>query len=620
MIMGIFHKQKDRIVHRDCLKKMSQDSPWDLKNSQMFFQKNVGFAYCNQYPGECLLYHDDLTSVVVVFQGAIYNMSELAKSVKCTGPRLDEAKLIACLYHQYGYHLFDNIQGKFTFALYDQNTMTLLLGRDRIGVEPLYYFEDSQKIIFASRLKPIVDHPEIEKRLSNHAITQYLLYCYNPSFDSFFLGVKKLRPGHYLLNQEGRSKIERYWKLSFKEILDPDENEIAEKLRYLINEAVERRIKADEAPGLFLSGGMDSSTIAAFTSVSTNRKINTYSYHCRSESFDESKYAQIVSNYYHTRHELIEYSSDQVVLMAQLVTQMDEPFCDVGINIATGILGKAACGKVSYVLTGDGGDELFGGHPVYLADPFGRIIDRIPAIFKNPFLWMGRQLRDSDKKKDFKVKWQRFSISVQFPQNLLSHRWRLYYHPEEITKFLSEDLLTGLDISMLYNPVLALNAEADGPDYLSRSLYSDYQTVVGFYLRRMDLVRHFGIEGRFPMLDDQLVAYCAKIPSTLKIRNGTDTKYILKETMKEILPHDIVYRNDKLGHSIPLKNWMRYDPAVRAFMLELVSRKTIKKRDLFNPNTIKELIHEHMSKKRNYSHRLWALMVLELWLRHHMDK
>ena len=165
-----------------------------------------------------------------------------------------------------------------------------------------------------------------------------------------------------------------------------------------------------------------------------------------------------------------------------------------------------------------------------------------------------------------------------------------------------------------YEDIYQFNREADGNDILSRSLYSDYQTVVGFYLRRIGLLKHFGIDARFPLLDHRLIEYCARIPADLKIKGNSDTKYIFKKAMENVLPHDIVYRKDKLGHSIPMKNWMRENAIVKQFISDQLSESAIKRRGLFNPAFIKGLMDQHQSKKANFSHRLWALAVLELWL------
>jgi asparagine synthase (glutamine-hydrolysing) len=364
---------------------------------------------------------------------------------------------------------------------------------------------------------------------------------------------------------------------------------------------------------------MDSSTVLALVRELDGFPINTFSYRCRAESFDESKYAKLMAQATQARHSEVEYSSEDVLSMPEIVKFMNEPFCDIGINIATYILGKKASQSTSYVLTGDGGDELFGGHPVYEADKIARFIDPVPNFLKNPFLAMFSYLPDSDKKKSLTVKIKRFSENLKLPSSLLSHRWRVYYSPNEMGKLITPSFGAAIKLEDLFEDILQFNHEAEGPDLLSRTLYSDYQTAVDFYLRRNDLNRKFRLETRFPLLDHRLVEFCATIPSKLKIRGWFDTKYIFKRAMEGVLPHDIIYRKDKLGHSIPLKNWMRKSNVVKEFILDYVSADVLRERGLFQRSFVEKMIQEHMAKDRNNSHRLWALAVLEMWLREHLD-
>jgi len=616
MIWGVVHKDASHGVSEETLRRMV---PGDSSGMVTCMHHPIGLAYRESYPGECRIHEDNGRGVSVLFQGAVYNVPEIIKRLKESGDATNPARLVALLYLKHGEDFVQHLRGKFCFALYDGKQHTTVLGRDRLGVESLFIHEDEEKLVFGSSVFPVVRHPGIQKRCNYQAVYYFLLACYNPSSASFFEGIDKLRPGHLHIHHNGRSRIKRYWSLSFASKSTDDENKIAEHLLSLLKDSVRCRMDSRRTPGVFVSGGLDSSTVLALARESYQGGIHTFSYRCRGESFDESPYARLVSEHYRTHHTLVEYPSDAVQTIQDLVIRMDEPFCDLGINIATDILGKASSGTVAYALTGDGGDELFGGHPVYLADGAGRMMDRVPGLFKRPFLWAGLKLRDTDKKKDFRVKWKRFSYSMQFPSSLLSHRWRVYYTPGELQSLVQADYADRLLPSDPYEAFLSVNGEADGEAFLDRALYSDYQTVVGFYLRRMDLIRQYGIESRFPLLDHGLVEYGATIPPHLKIRGNSDTKYILKQTMKDILPHEIVFRKDKLGHSIPMKNWMREAGYVQSMLMELCSPERLKKRGLFQAETVKQYIDEHVSKRRNHSHRLWALMVLELWFQHHMD-
>ncbi len=618
MISGIVYKKISRTVSENKIFSIMKSRGMVAEKKDIHCYRNSGFVWQNNYPGESCFLEDHSNQISVVFQGRIYNFKEMRKLLgeqrMCNNP----AQLIHLLYLKYGESFVGKLRGKFAFALYHHKDHVLMLARDHIGIEPLYYLEDSEKIVFSTSLMILVHYPKVRKELNIQAVYQFLLYCYNPAFYSFFLNVMKLRPGHLFLYGNESSTVKRYWKLSFVPALDQNESEIIVQLREKIDEAVRIRMSAESHSGVFLSGGMDSSTVLSFAQKYSEPSLRTFSYRCRGVSFDESKYARIVSDFYQTNHSLVEYSTEQVKRIAELVQRMDEPFCDLGINIATELLGEEAHGKVRYVLTGDGGDELFGGHPVYLADRAGQWFEHVPNLFKNPFLWMGLKLKDSDKKKDFRVKWKRFSQSVRFPASLFSHRWRIYYSPDQLISILNEEFGTGIKDEELYQPLLEINDESNGIHLLNKSLYSDYITVVGFYLRRMDLIQHYGIESRFPLLDYQLVEFGATIHPGLKIRHHSETKYILKQAMRNILPKEIVFRKDKLGHSIPMKNWMRNDKVVREFIGDILSESSLHRRGLFNSKRISQMISEHLAKRNNHSHRIWALLVLELWLREQM--
>jgi asparagine synthase (glutamine-hydrolysing) len=294
---------------------------------------------------------------------------------------------------------------------------------------------------------------------------------------------------------------------------------------------------------------------------------------------------------------------------------MDEPLCNAGITIATFLLAEAAQGKVRRTFSGDGGDELFGGHPVYAADRVAAKIDRIPYFLQLPFLTLARALPDSDQKLNFTVKLKRFAESLGYSKDLGTYRWRIQYGPAELKQLLLNGARSQTDDPSVLHDVLELIGEADGPDVLSRSLYVDSMTEIGFYLRRMDLVRGFGLTPVFPLLDHRLFEYAAGIPSDLKFRDASNTKYIQHRAMEGVLPDEIVHRKDKLGHSIPLKNWLREDEGVKGFVYETLSDSSGRTHDLVDPAFIRRLWGDHQARRENNSHRLWSLTVLELWLR-----
>jgi asparagine synthase (glutamine-hydrolysing) len=275
---------------------------------------------------------------------------------------------------------------------------------------------------------------------------------------------------------------------------------------------------------------------------------------------------------------------------------------------------------VSYVFSGEGGDELFGGHPVYIADKLAAIVDRMPQAIVSPLSRTLQRMPDSDHKRDMRVKLKRFAYSLSFPPELLSHRWRVSYTPPELLELCDTDFLASCDMSKLFEGMLKYTQEADGRDQLSRSLYSDFQTLVSFYLRRLGLLRQFSVESRLPLLDHRLVEYAAKIPSRLKIRNVADTKYIYKKTLRGVLPNEILHNRPKLGHSVPMKNWLREDAIMREWIGDTLGDGSFKGRGFFRPTVVQRMVDEHVRKTHNHSHRLWGMIVLEFWLRSWFDE
>jgi asparagine synthase (glutamine-hydrolysing) len=621
MISGIFFRKTGRGAENTLVRKLTAG---DGLNGLLYHDRLL--LTCGQTEeamGMDALYpvSYDRERLVGAWMGNIYNRAALADEIDFRGAegREGDGQLFLHLYDRFGESCLEKINGKFAFVLFDTARQRFLLGRDRFGMESLYYTVTPEYLAFASTISGIMRLTDREKEINSSAVGKFLLFNYNPGLATFFTDVNRLPAAHFLRIENDEVDLKRYWQLEFQPVAASEE-ETAEQLLAHLRQAVALRVDENQPPGVFLSGGMDSSTVVALGAEKSQQQVNTFSYRCRAISFDESEYARAMAEFTRSKHHECEYGSDDILLMPEIVRGMNEPFCDVGINIATYLLGKNASTSTSrYVLTGDGGDELFAGHPVYEADKMARFVDTVPRPLLLPLLKVFSALPDSDQKKNLSVKLKRFAESLAYPRELLSHRWRIYYTDKEFARLTRGKFFQGQDWSELLADILRTNQESNAPDLLSRCLYSDYQTAVDFYLRRNDLNRRLGIETRFPLLDHELVEFCAAMPSNLKIKGWFDTKYIFKKTMEGVLPHNIIYRKDKLGHSIPLKNWIRDDPRVREMILDHVSPAVVARRGLFDPDEIAALTNDHLAKRRNNSHRLWALAVLEMWMHHFID-
>ena len=560
-------------------------------------------------------------SVTMVLQGRICNSPEVKRRL---GPNHHyrtqcPEEVVIHLYEDHQDDFLRQVNGSFAFALWDKKNRKLILGRDRLGIESLFYRDDGERIVFSSSLRALLSAGWVGKNLHAPAVLQYLLFCYNPGDETLVRDVLRLPAAHILCSNGRTTSLTRYWSLSFAEIDERSETETREELVELIRDSIRLRLDPDDAPGVFLSGGTDSSAIVSLTSQMVPDGLQTFSFRCQEGAYDESEYARFVAHHFGAQHTELPYRSEHLPLIEQAVEWMDEPFCDVGIEIGTYLLGQAAAGKVSYVLSGEGGDELFGGHPVYIADKFAAVPDRVPGLILRPVTWALQRIPDSDKKQNLQVKLKRFAYGLSFPSALLSHRWRIYYTRNELKQFFRPEFLAQCDLERMFEVILQYNDEADGHDKLSRSLYSDFHTLVSFYLRRVGLLRAFGIESRLPLLDHRLVEYSARTPSRMKVRGFSETKYIYKKALEDVLPRKILYERPKLGHSVPMKKWLREDNKLKEWVLDILSSESFKQRGFCNPEFGRKLMREHEERAHNHSHRLWGLTVLELWLRRHFD-
>lgn len=606
MILGIFERDAQRQIDPACFRNVLETFSLDSDLVHTWSSRNLGMIATPR--------GDDSASSGIATAGNL--SAAFCGSLDFDG---SPAQSLLDAYRACSEPFPTNLGGTYAAAIADLDRQRLVIARDPLGVENLYLYQDSRRVVFGSTIPLILRLLDRKPELELEAVARVLMFNYNPGRATVVTGITKLRPGFAAVCERNELNEIPTWHLSFEEPIVAPEHEIAEGVIDRVRSAVRRRIPSGASPAVFVSGGLDSSTVLGLVRELSPHPIRTYSYRCSAASFDESQYARRMADFVGATHTEVDYRPEDVLRVSELVDHMNEPFCDVGINIATYLIAQEAAHHHQVVLTGDGGDELFGGHPIYEADKIARFIDPVPSLLRTPLLSALTLLPDSDQKKSPTVKLKRFGESAMFPAELLSHRWRIYYSLKDLEKVLTPEFYASLDPGALFGDILAVNREAAGLDPLSQSLYSDYATITDFYLRRNDLFAHLGLYAKYPLFDRELVEYCARIPSRLKIRGWFDTKYVFKKAIEDLLPRDIVYRRDKLGHSIPMKNWIREHPKVKEFVLDLVAGSSIRRRGLVRPEFVDDLVTQHMRKRRNNSHRLWTLVVLELWCRQHLD-
>lgn len=553
----------------------------------------------------------------ITYNGEVYNFKELREELKARGYKFrtsTDTEVIVNLYEEFGLDFVKKLRGMFAIGIYDIKKNKLILIRDRIGIKPLYYsFQPENKtLIFASEIKSILKYPGIKKELNNNALDLFLTLEYIPAPFSIFKNINKLPSGHILIYENGNIQIKKYWEIK-KGKLNGNFNELKEQFLSLLNESVKMRMISDVPLGAFLSGGIDSSAITSVMSSISENRIKTFSIGFEEKSYSELKYSKIVSEKFNTDHYTKSLSPDINELVLFLSNFFDEPLGDFS-NFPTYLVSKAAREKVTVILSGDGGDEIFGGYEHYIAQKIARFVDfPIFRPFHKLFSKTTNLFPPSELKKGFTNRIKRFSEGLSNSYKNRHFRWMLFLSNFQKTKLYSPDFLDPRFLNILplrrpFEKYFELSREFDG---LNQDLCLDLKTyLVDNILVKVDrMSMATSLEARVPLLDHKIVEFAFSIPEDFKLK-GYTTKWFFKKSMEGILPDEIIYRQ-KEGFSIPIKNWLKNE--LKDLMFEYLSEKRIKETGIFNYNYIKKMIDEHINNRENHSHRLWTLILFNMW-------
>lgn len=559
-------------------------------------------------------------TIWVVFNGEIYNFKSIRDELTSKGhifKTCSDTEVLVHLYEELGENMASKLNGIFAFALWDRKKQQLMLVRDRVGVKPLHYSLTSEGLIFASEIKAILKNPSIRKSLDLISFNQYLTYEYIPAPRTIYAGIKKLMPGHMLIYKNGEVEEKEYWRLSFNK---PDSKnlrlpEILENIEFLIADSISLQKISDVPLGVFLSGGVDSSLITYFLSKITKQKIQTFNVGFSEASFDESNYAKNVAKYLGTDHHELMFTPQHALETINDVSQLlDEPLAD-GSLIATHFLSKFTKQNVTVALSGDGGDELFGGYITYIAHQIARFIPKGlgPSLYN-----LSKLLPVSDENISFDFKIKRFSAGLAYDVPQRHQVWMGSFDPSEKTSLLSNNMLELMqhpnlkDIeNITFEPIVKALNNFDGDDYMNRILYQDMLFYLGnnMFYKVDQASMNNSLEVRVPLLDHRLIEYVCSLPGNLKVK-GLDLKYLLKTVTRKYLPENIVNYKKK-GFGIPMAKWLKgplMDMGNHYFDTE-----RIKKAGIFNPKTVNNLWQDHLSNKADNRKYLWTLLVFEMW-------
>jgi asparagine synthase (glutamine-hydrolysing) len=548
-------------------------------------------------------------TVWVVLNGEIYNFKELRRELESRGHRFSttsDTETIVHLYEDYGARAVEKLRGMFAFAVWDSKRETLLLARDRLGIKPLFYARLPGGIAFASELKSMLQVPQIERRVSWASLGHFLTFGGSPAAESIVDGVHKLEPGRLLTMAHGHPRVEQYWNIQFSSDSQVSENDLVDQLRALLRESVDIHMRSDVPIGAFLSGGIDSSAVVATMTSLLNRPVKTFSIGSSVASFDELKYAREVARAFRTEHYELVIEPHAANILEDLAWFQDEPLADSSL-IPTYMVSKLAAEHVKVVLTGDGGDEIFGGYDRYLVEQHERKRDRLPRALSSTLGAIGRALPEGTRGRNFLR-----HLSYEGPRRYV----------DSLTAFDAMDqsrLLEPAAREQVFRTDPLANALLDlrkTNDWLSALQYWDLQCNLPLeILPKVDrMTMAHSIEARPALLDHRLVEFAASVPPHLRLR-GTTTKFLFKQAMRGVLPDSIIDRS-KQGFAIPLGQWFKGDWS--GFVRDLLLSDTCRQRGIFSPVYIARLLQLH-DRGRDLSVHLWALTSFELWCRTFLD-
>ncbi|NIM13415.1 MAG: asparagine synthase (glutamine-hydrolyzing) [Candidatus Aminicenantes bacterium] len=560
----------------------------------------------------------------ITYNGEVYNFPELRAELEAKGYKFrtkTDTEVIVNLYEEYGTGFVKQLRGMFAIGIYDKKNHRLVLARDHIGIKPLYYClkPGNKNLVFASEIKSILKYPGISREIDPEAVDLFLTLEYIPAPFSIFKQIRKLPAGHILTYENQKLRIEKYWDVykavgqGSSEKRKPDFNELKERFYALLRESVKMRMIADVPLGAFLSGGIDSSSIVYAMAGLSQQKIKTFSIGFEEKSYSELKYSNIISEKFNTDHYTKNLQPNINELVLYLADFWDEPLGDFS-NFPTYLVSKTARERVTVVLSGDGGDEIFGGYEHYIAQKFARFIDF--PLFRPVHKLMAKITHlfpPSELKKGFVNRIKRFSEGLQNSHINRHFRWMIFlsnlqkrtlYSPD----FLSSDYLKPLNARIPFDGFFEHSRQFEG---INRDLYLDFKTyMVDNILVKVDrMSMATSLEARVPLLDYKMVEFAFSLPSHYKL-GGSTTKWFFKKAMEGILPDEIIYRQ-KEGFSIPIKNWLKSE--LKELMMEYLSEKRVKEAGFFNHAYIQKMVNEHLNNKQNHAHRLWALILFHLW-------
>lgn len=550
---------------------------------------------------------------VIVFNGEAYNYLEERKKLEQVGRGFSthtDTEVVLQLFDEYEEQCFEHINGMFGLAVWDKQKKKLTIARDRIGIKPLYYYRDQQKLVFASEIKSILAFPGVESGLDRDILPEYLKYGYTSTTNTLYKKINKIPPGHYMQIEDGQVSISQYWNVSYADKLSGSDDELSAGFYELFESSINLRMRSDVPIGAFLSGGIDSSSIVHMMSkLDTQHKVNTYSigFGAGFKQYNELDAARRFADHYGTNHHEIEVRPDVSELLPELVAALDEPIADSSF-IMTYLVSKLAKESSTVILSGVGGDELFGGYRRYLNVTLNGAMAKLPAGLRNKLLLpLVNKLPEDRNHKVFNY----FRLLKAYMQtmDLPAHEQYLSF-----TSLLSDDLVgstLGAGAGQYTNYHAKLFAECDSPELLDKLLYIDLKTSLPEQLLMLTdkMSMYTSVEARVPYLDHRVVEYVARLPARVKIKRF-NLRYLQKHTFRPHLP-GFVFNQKKKGFGAPVGSWVRKE--LKGLVMDLLGEQRLQQQGIFDAKTVQTLVNSHMKMESDYTDLLMGLLTFQIW-------
>ena len=555
---------------------------------------------------------DEKGDAVIAFNGEIYNHRELRAELEGRGHRFcshTDTETVLHAFLEWDIHCFPRLRGMFAIALWTESTKRLILARDRLGIKPLYVARRGEDLFFGSELKAILVHPEIDRHLSMAGLDCYLSLNYVPCPWTLVEGIEKIPPGYWLEWQNGHVCSEPYWRLPPALPRHRTLEAAKEELDSLLDQSVREHLVSDVPLGVWLSGGIDSSTILHYAAKSSASKLKTFSISFQGRSFDETTYIEQVAAQYGTEHEQLDLNPGENLGSAieEFAYYSDEPDADAGA-LPVWFLSKLSKTKTTVSLSGEGADELFGGYLTYRANRLAHIARRLPSGAIRLGLAGLSRWPVSDEKISFEYKVKRFLEGCLMPADRAHVHWNGTFSDAQ-----KNSLLCSAPQGALDRTLQKLREVSLGRDDLTPYLWFDQKYFLpDDILTKVDrMSMAHAVEVRPPFLDHRIVEFAASLAPSLKIR-GSSQKFILKELMRGKLPSTVL-RRKKIGFDIPAHEWLR--GPLRSLLLDTLGTGGSNHSGLFRRSGVDDYVRQHLERRANLGYHLWGLMILFLWMR-----